>query len=81
MKYIFLLLLFYGGKLAQRSKEIYPNWSSQKSWDSTQGILFHLYILWTETFSPSPALDDSGLAVDLPIYSFIHSLLHSAHTY
>ena len=71
MEYIFSLLPFCGGEIAQRNKVIYPSASSQKTWDSSQGILFPLHILFTITLGLSAALDDSELA-----FWFIRSLIH-----
>ena len=71
MEYIFSLLPFCGGQIAQRNKVIYPNASSQKTWDSSQGILFPLHILFTITLGLSAGLDDSELA-----FWFIRSFIH-----
>ena len=67
---------FYGGEIAQRNKVISPSASSQKTWHSTQGILFQLHILSTVTFGLSAALDDSGLGFSFIFFvcSFIASL-------
>lgn len=67
---------FYGGEIAQRNKVISPRASSQKTWHSTQGILFQLHILSTVTFGLSAALEDSGLGFLFVLFvcSFIASL-------